>query len=52
MLTAVMSDVLRPPVPLLMHVVVSSSSLLAFWEKPAFYQFVALICRMLFFPQW
>ncbi len=52
LLTAVMSGVLRPPVPRFTHVAVPSLRMLAFWEKPVFYQFATLVCRLVLIPQW
>ncbi len=48
-----MSGVLRPPVPLLIHVcgaVVEDSGVLS--EEPAFYKFATLVCRLVLVPQW
>ncbi len=46
LLTAVMSGVLRTPVPQFTHVAVPSLRMLA-----VFYQFAALVCRLVLIPQ-
>ncbi len=53
LLTAVMSGVLRPSVPPIntfSGAVVEDTRVLG--EKPAFYQFAALVCRLVLSPQW
>ncbi len=52
LLTAVMSGLVRPPVPLFTHVAVQSLRMLAFWERNQSYQFAALVCRLVLVPQW
>ncbi len=47
LLTAVMSGVLRPPMPLFIHFAEDAGVL---GEKPVSYQFAALVCRLVLVP--
>ncbi len=51
LLTTVMLGVLKPYVPLLIHVAVPSLRMLAFWDRSQSYKFAALVCQMVLVPQ-